>query len=193
MNLATWSIRKPTPATLLFILLTLAGLWGFKQLHIQDFPDLDFPTVNVTLSLPGAAPAQLETEVAKKVEDKLATVPRVSHLSTRISDGNVSIAVQFAIGTVLSDALLDVKDAVDSVRGDLPTELETPQVSKVTNGPGGPTMTNGCAANASARVAISFGGRPITDRSTSPASIIATSCSRLPTTRRRTSMPGCSS
>jgi multidrug efflux pump subunit AcrB len=141
MNIATWSIRNPIPATLLFILLTLAGLWGFRQLHVQDFPDLDFPTINVSLKQPGAAPSQLETEVAKKVEDKLATLARLAHMSTTISDGSVSIALQFEIGTVLSDALLDVKDAVDSVRGDLPAELETPQVSKVTLGPGGPTLT----------------------------------------------------
>ena len=141
MNIATWSVRNPIPGTLLFILLTLAGLWGFKQLHIQDFPDLDFPTVIVSLKLPGAAPSQLETEVAKKVEDKLATVPNLTHMSTSISDGSVSIAVQFGIGTSVGEALLDVKDAVDSVRGDLPSDLETPQVSKVTVGPGGPTMT----------------------------------------------------
>ncbi len=141
MNLATWSIRHPIPATLLFIVLTLAGLWGFRQLHVQDFPDLDFPTINVSLKQPGAAPSQLETEVAKKVEDKLATLARLAHMSTSITDGSVSIALQFEIGTVLSDALLDVKDAVDSVRGDLPPDLEAPQVSKVTLGPGGPTLT----------------------------------------------------
>jgi multidrug efflux pump subunit AcrB len=156
MNLATWSIRNPIPASLLFILLTLAGLWGFRQLHVQDFPDLDFPTVNVALKLPGAAPSQLETEVAKKVEDKLATLARLAHMSTTISDGNVSIALQFEIGTVLSDALLDVKDAVDSVRGELPADLEAPQVSKVTLGPGGPTMTFAVTSSAMDEEALSW-------------------------------------
>jgi multidrug efflux pump subunit AcrB len=156
MNVATWSIRNPIPATLLFILLTLAGLWGFRQLHIQDFPDLDLPTVNVTLKLPGAAPSQLEGEVAVKVEDKLATLNGVAHMSTNITEGNVAITLQFEIGTVLSDALLDVKDAVDAVRGDLPTDLETPQVSKVTVGPGGPTMTYAVTSNSMDEEALSW-------------------------------------
>jgi multidrug efflux pump subunit AcrB len=141
MNIATWSIRNPIPAILFFALMSLAGVWGFKVLHVQDFPDLDLPAVNVKLTQPGAAPAQLETEVAKKVEDKIATIAGLKHMSTAITDGEVSINVQFAIGSSLSDALIDVKDAVDGVRGDLPTDLEEPQVSKVTVGPGGPTLT----------------------------------------------------
>ncbi len=141
MNLATWSIRNPIPNILLFALLSLAGLVGFQRLQVQDFPELDLPTISVKLNLPGAAPAQLETDVAKKVEDKLATLPGLAHMSTSVTEGSVSISVQFTIETALAGALLDVKDAVDSVRGDLPTDLETPQVSKVTVGPGGPMLT----------------------------------------------------
>ena len=61
MNFATWSIRNPVPTILLFALLSFAGFYGFKQLPIQNFPDIDLPAVNVTMSLPGAAPAQLAT------------------------------------------------------------------------------------------------------------------------------------
>jgi multidrug efflux pump subunit AcrB len=140
-NIATWSIRNPIPAVLFFILATLAGIWGFRSLGIQDFPDLDAPTVIITLRQPGAAPAQLETEVAKKVEDKLATVRGLNHISTNISDGTVNITATFLIEHKLSDALTDVKDAVDSIRGDLPTDLEEPQISKITTGPGGAMLT----------------------------------------------------
>lgn len=141
MNLSTWSIRNPIPVILFFLLISLAGVWGFKTLGVQDFPDLDMPGINVSLKLSGAAPAQLETEIARKVEDKIATLRGVKHLYTTITDGDVSMSVQFAIGTPLSDALLDVKDAVDSVRGDLPVDMQEPQISKVTLGPGGPTLT----------------------------------------------------
>ena len=74
MNLATWSIRNPIPSILLFILLSIAGLRGFQQLSVQSMPDLDLPTITVKLTQPGAAPAQLETEVARKVEDSIANV-----------------------------------------------------------------------------------------------------------------------
>jgi len=132
MNFATWSIRNPIPVILLFALLTLAGLWGFRSLPIQDFPDLDLPTVIVTLTQPGAAPAQLETEVARKVEDSLATLDGVKHIRTSITDGVVSIQVEFVLEKTLSQALIETKDGVDRVRSDLPTDLLQPTVTDVT-------------------------------------------------------------
>jgi multidrug efflux pump subunit AcrB len=132
MNFATWSIRNPIPAILLFALLTLAGLWGFQNLPIQNLPDIDLPTVNVTLTQPGAAPAQLETEVARKVEDSLATLSGLRHLRTSITDGQVAINVEFVLEKNLSEALIETKDAVDRVHSDLPTDLQQPTVSAVT-------------------------------------------------------------
>ncbi len=131
MNFATWSIRNPIPVILLFVLLAFSGFWGFYNLPIQDLPDLDRPTVMVTLAEPGAAPAQLETEVARKVEDSIATVAGVRHITTSITDGQVAITAQFALETRISDALVSVKDAVDRVRSDLPADMLEPGVSAV--------------------------------------------------------------
>jgi multidrug efflux pump subunit AcrB len=133
MNFATWSIRNPIPSILLFVLLTFAGVWGFHKLPIQNMPDIDLPTINIVLLQPGAAPAQLETEVARKVEDSLATLSGLKHLYTTITDGKVSISVQFELEKNLSDALIQTKNAVDSVRSDLPTDLQQPAVSSVTS------------------------------------------------------------
>ncbi len=129
MNLATWSIRDPIPSLLLFALLTLAGLWGFQSLSVQDLPDFALPSVRVSLAQPGVAPAQLETEVARKVEDSLASLSGLRHIQTTITEGTVSIEVQFEIGTSISDALIDVKDAVDRIRSNLPPDLLQPAVS----------------------------------------------------------------
>jgi multidrug efflux pump subunit AcrB len=134
MNFATWSIRNPIPAILLFALLTIAGIMGFHKLPIQNLPDIDLPTINVTLTQPGAAPAQLETEVARKVEDALATMSGLKHLRTSITDGQVQITVEFVLEKNLSDALIDTKNSVDSVRSQLPTDLQQPTVSAVTVG-----------------------------------------------------------
>ena len=71
MNVSAWSIKNPIPAVMLFVLLTLAGIMSFKAMKVQQFPDLELPTVTVSASLPGAAPAQLETEVARKLETPL--------------------------------------------------------------------------------------------------------------------------
>ncbi|PWC91472.1 ACR/RND family transmembrane transporter [Azospirillum sp. TSH100] len=132
MNLSTWSIRNPVPSLLLFILLSLLGLIGFNRLGIQQFPDMDLPTVTVSASLEGAAPAQLETEVARKIEDKLASLSRVEHITSTITDGSVSISVSFDIDKNGEEALNEVRNAVDGVKADLPGSMASPSVSKVT-------------------------------------------------------------
>jgi multidrug efflux pump subunit AcrB len=140
VNFATWSIRNPIPSILLFVMLTVAGIYGFKNLPIQNLPDIDLPSVVVSVSLPGAAPLQLETEVARKVENSIATVSGIKHMSTSITDGLVSINVQFFLEKRLSDALIETKDAVDHVRADLPADVLPPTVSAVTVG-AAPLMT----------------------------------------------------
>lgn len=146
MNFATWSLRNPIPAILLFVLLSLAGLRGFEQLSIQALPDLDLPAVSIVLTQPGAAPAQLEVEVARKVENSLATVGLLKHTRTSIAEGRVEIRAEFALEKRLSDALIDTKDAVDRIRSDLPVDLLQPAVSAVTIG-GGPILTYAIASS----------------------------------------------
>ena len=89
MNFSAWSIRNPVPAILLFILLTAGGLLAFDRLAVQNFPDMDLPTIQVRANLEGAAPAQLETEVARKIEDRLASLSSLDHITTTITDGTV--------------------------------------------------------------------------------------------------------
>src|SRR5258706_554196 len=129
MNLATWSLRNPIPSVLLFCALGLTGVWGFAQLHVQNIPDVVLPTVNIDLTQPGAAPAQLESQVARKVEDSLANLQGLKHTETSITDGAVHVSVKFVLEKNRSDALIEVKDAVDRIRSQLPQELEPPRVS----------------------------------------------------------------
>jgi multidrug efflux pump subunit AcrB len=129
MNFATWSIRNPIPSIVLFVLLTLGGLWGFANLPVQDFPDLQVPAINIELRLPGAAPGQLETEVARKVEDSVATLDGLDHIQTTVLDGQVRMTLEFELEKPLSDALIETKDAVDRIRNDLPVDLEQPSVT----------------------------------------------------------------
>ena len=97
MNVSAWSIRNPIPAILLFLLLTLAGLMGFRAMTVQNFPDIDLPSVTVSAALPGAAPAQLETEVARKMENALAALKGLKHLYTTVQDGAVTITAEFRL------------------------------------------------------------------------------------------------
>ncbi|MBX4870048.1 efflux RND transporter permease subunit [Rhizobium bangladeshense] len=132
MNFSAWSIHNPVPAILLFVMLTVGGLLAFKTLAVQNFPDMDLPTISVTATLDGAAPAQLETEVARTIEDSLASLSYLDHITTTITDGTVSIKVSFKLDKDSEAALNEVRNAVDSVKGDLPAQMETPSVTKVT-------------------------------------------------------------
>ena len=131
MNVSAWSIRNPIPAILLFVLLTLAGILAFRAMKIQQFMDIDLPTVTVTATLPGAAPAQMETEVARKIENSVATVQGIKHIYTKVQDGTVTISTEFRLEKPVQEALDDVRSAVARVRADLPADLRDPIVTKL--------------------------------------------------------------
>jgi multidrug efflux pump subunit AcrB len=132
MNFAIWSIRNPIPSILLFLLLTVAGIRGFMLLDVQDLPDMTFPSVSIVAALPGVTPSQLETEIARPVEDVLAALDGVRHLNTSMTDGTVQIEVTFNLEKPLSDALIQSKDAVDSIRSNLPADMLQPTISAAT-------------------------------------------------------------
>src|SRR5436190_14065201 len=131
MNVSSWSIRNPIPAVMLFVLLTFGGLMSFNAMKIQNFPDIDLPTVMVTASLPGASPAQLETEVARKIENSLATVQGLKHIYTKVQDGTATITAEFRLEKPTQQAVDDVRDAVSRVRSDLPGDLRDPVINKM--------------------------------------------------------------
>ncbi|QER39445.1 efflux RND transporter permease subunit [Acinetobacter suaedae] len=140
MNVSAWSIRNPIPSILLFIMLGLAGLLCFHWMKIQQFPDIELPMVTVTAALPGAAPPQLETEVARKIENSIATLQGLRNQYTNIQDGIVNITAEFQLEKPLQEAVDDVRNAVSQVRSDLPADLRDPIVSKI-NLSGSPILT----------------------------------------------------
>jgi multidrug efflux pump subunit AcrB len=130
-NVSSWSIRNPTPSVLLFIMLTLMGLVSFRAMKVQNMPDVELPMVTITASLPGAAPSQLETEVARRVENSIATVQGVKHIYTTLVEGTALITVEFRLEKPIQEAVDDMRDAVSRVRSDLPADLRDPVIKKV--------------------------------------------------------------
>jgi multidrug efflux pump subunit AcrB len=116
---------------MLFVLLTVAGFIAFGSMKVQNFPDLDLPTITVNASLPGAAPTQLETDVARKLENALAPLQGLKHITTKVQDGTVSITAEFRMEKPVQEAVDDVRSAIQSVRADLPGELRDPIVQKI--------------------------------------------------------------
>ncbi len=131
MNVSAWSIRNPIPALMLFVMLTFAGVLSFKAMKVQNFPDLDLPTITVVATLPGAAPAQLETEVARKLENAVATLQGLKNIYTKVQDGAVTVTAEFRLEKPVQEAVDDVRSAVQGVRSDLPADVRDPIVKKM--------------------------------------------------------------
>ncbi|MDB5870782.1 MAG: acriflavin resistance protein [Ramlibacter sp.] len=131
LNVSSWSIRNPIPAVMLFVLLSFGGILSFNAMKVQNFPDIDLPTVSITASLPGAAPAQMETDVARKLEHAVATLQGLKHLYTKVQDGAVTITAEFRLEKPVQEAVDDVRSAISRVRSELPADVREPIVTKM--------------------------------------------------------------
>ncbi|WP_286796680.1 efflux RND transporter permease subunit [Psychrobacter sp. UBA6291] len=146
LNVSAYSIRNPLIAILLFVLLTLGGIYGFMQMKVQQFPDIDLPAVVVTVTLPGAAPSQLENDIAKKIENKLTSIEGVKHIRTTLQTGAATMVTEFVLEKDIQEAVDDVRSAVGEVRGDLPAAANDPIITKVSTA-GFPVVTYSVASD----------------------------------------------
>jgi multidrug efflux pump subunit AcrB len=129
-NISAWAIRHPVTPIVLFVVLFFLGIVAFIRLPINLSPDISFPLVSVNITQPGAAPTELETQIAQKVEGSISSIGNVRNITTFIVEGQVNIFVQFEIGTPVDRAVTDVRDAVVKVRNDLPQGIFEPQVAR---------------------------------------------------------------
>lgn len=131
MNFSAYSIKNPLMAILIFTLMTLGGILGFRAMKIQQFPDIDVPAVIVTISYTGASPAQLETDVAQKIENQITGIEGVKHIRSTLQTGVATIHTEFTLEKDLSEAVNDVRSALDEIASDLPAAAEEPVITKV--------------------------------------------------------------
>ena len=131
LNISGAAIRNPIPPIVLFAVLTLLGLWGFGALPITRSPNIDIPFVAVTITQPGAAPAELEAQVTKKIEDTVANVSGVKHVQSTITDGTSLTAIELRLEVSSDRALNDVRDAVSKIRADLPRAIDEPIIERI--------------------------------------------------------------
>ena len=126
LNASAWAIRRPVPSLVLFMVLIALGCFGFRQLPVTRFPNVDVPVVQVTITQAGAAPSELETQVAKKVEDAIAGLTFVKHVHSTIVEGSSTSIIEFELGSSVDRAVNDVKDAVARIRSELPRSIDEP-------------------------------------------------------------------
>ncbi len=130
LNISAWAIRKPIPAIVLFIVLTVLGIFSFSHLPITRFPNIDLPIISITVTQAGAAPSELQNQVTKRVEDAVAGVNGVKHIMSAISEGVSTTTIEFQIEINSDRALNDVKDAIAKIRVDLPRSIDEPIVQR---------------------------------------------------------------
>jgi multidrug efflux pump subunit AcrB len=131
LNISAWSIRNPLPSIVFSIILLVLGWVSFTKLAVTRLPSADIPVISVAVSQFGAAPAELESQVTKTIEDGVSGVEGVRHISSSITDGLSLTTIQFALETNTDRALNDVKDAVTRVRSNLPQNVNEPLIQRV--------------------------------------------------------------
>src|SRR5579864_2780359 len=131
LNISAWSIRNPLPSVVFSIILLILGWTSFSKLAITRLPSADIPVISVAVAQFGAAPAELESQVTKTVEDAVSGVEGVRHITSSITDGVSVTTIQFALETNTDRALNDVKDAVTRVRSNLPQNVTEPLIQRV--------------------------------------------------------------
>lgn len=131
MNFSAWSIRNPIAPILGFFMLMVLGWQSFNTLPITRFPNIDVPLVAVTVTQSGAAPAEMETQVTKKIEDAVAGITGVKNVNSSVNDGVSTTVVEYRMEVPTDKAVQDTKDAIDQIRGDLPGSIEAPIVTRV--------------------------------------------------------------
>jgi hydrophobic/amphiphilic exporter-1 (mainly G- bacteria), HAE1 family len=130
-NISSWAIKNPIIPVVMFLVLTVMGVASFFKLPINSNPDISFPAFIVSVGMPGAAPRELENQVAVKIEGALASIEGVKSSNTTLRTGSSETFVELQIGTDISKAVDDARAAVASVRSELPSDVYEPQVTRI--------------------------------------------------------------
>ncbi len=132
MNLSRVFIERPVATVLLAVAVVLAGLLAFRLLPVAPLPQVDYPTINVTATLPGASPESMAATVATPLERALGTIPGVIELESSSSQGSTTVEMRFDLSRDIDDAARDVQAAINASRAQLPSGMPgMPQYRKV--------------------------------------------------------------
>src|ERR1700759_5738994 len=157
LNISAWSIRNPLPSVVFSIVLLVLGWVSFTKLAVTRLPSADIPVISVAVSQFGAAPAELESQVTKTIEDGVSGVEGVRHIPSSITDGLSETTIQFALETNTDRALNDVKDGLTPVRANLPKNVNDPRIQRG-DGIGLPIVPSAAISPGKTPEQFSYGG-----------------------------------
>ena len=131
MILSDLSVKQPVFATMMMIALVVLGIFSYRELSIDLFPDVDFPVVTVQTLYPGVAPETVETEVTKRIEEAINPIEGVKHITSTTTEGISIVVAEFELGTDIHTAAQDVRSKVSARRRDFPTGVEEPVIDRL--------------------------------------------------------------
>ncbi|MEI7566209.1 MAG: efflux RND transporter permease subunit [Opitutaceae bacterium] len=140
MNLPAFCIRRPVMTTLLTAALVIFGTMAYRLLPVSDLPNVDFPTIVVSASLPGATPETMASAVATILEQQFSTIAGVDSMTSTSGTGSTQITLQFALERNIDAAAQDVQAAIAAVQRRLPTDMPSPPSLRKTNPADQPIM-----------------------------------------------------
>jgi HAE1 family hydrophobic/amphiphilic exporter-1 len=126
MSLSELCIRRPVMTTLLMLSFVVFGAFGYTKLPVSALPRVDFPTINVSASLPGAGPETMAASVAAPLERAFATIPGITTMTSRSANGSTNITMQFDLDRNIDGAALDVQSQISATLRKLPPQLPAP-------------------------------------------------------------------
>jgi HAE1 family hydrophobic/amphiphilic exporter-1 len=131
MFLSNLSIKQPVFATMMMAALAVLGIASYRQLNVDQFPDVEVPVVTITTVYPGASPETVEREVTKKIEETINTVEGIRHVESSSQEGVSNIVVIFHLEVSAQTASEDVRGKIAGLRGELPRDIEEPIVQRI--------------------------------------------------------------
>ena len=140
-------IRHPIATTLLMVAILVAGMVVYPRLPVAPLPQVDFPTIQVSASLPGASPETMASSVAQPLETQFAQIPGVAQMTSTSALGSTAITIQFDLDRNIDGAANDVQGAINAASGQLPKTLPTPPTYRKVNPADSPILLLGATSD----------------------------------------------
>jgi HAE1 family hydrophobic/amphiphilic exporter-1 len=130
MNITQTAVKRPIATTMVFLIIIVLGVMGFRFLPVDLLPQIEYLQLTVRTNYPNVGPEEIETIITDRVENAVAGVPNVERVRSRSEEGQSRVTLEFARGTNIDEAANDVRAALDRIRDDFPPEVESPRLWK---------------------------------------------------------------
>ena len=131
MFLSDLSIKRPIFAAVMMLALVTLGIFSYRRLAIDMFPDVEMPVLSIVTKYPGASPETVEREVTKRIEEAVNPIAGVKHVISTSRESVSTVVVEFNLEVKINEASQEARAKVNAIRGDLPQAIEEPIIQKL--------------------------------------------------------------